>query len=104
MSSAVVVSIRHVVEVLDELEPLRFAAGEDIQRLAEAQIAEPDLLEHLERSADLLGFTESAAKNWIASVTVSSSTSWIDFPASWIAGRAADSAALRIPGSARRGR
>ena len=33
----------------DEFQPLRFAAAEHVQRLAEREIAEPDLLQHDER-------------------------------------------------------
>ena len=39
-------------EVVDELEALGFAAGEGIDRLAEAQVVETDLAEKLQRGGD----------------------------------------------------
>ena len=36
-----------------QLEPLAFAAGQRVDRLAEAEIAEADLVEHLEAAQDL---------------------------------------------------
>ena len=41
-------------KMADQLEPLRFAAGEDIEGLAETEIAEADLLEDAQRVGDLL--------------------------------------------------
>src|SRR5687767_4735572 len=46
----------------DELQPLRFAAGKSVQGLAQAQIAQPDLIEHIELVAELLGFTNLRKK------------------------------------------
>src|SRR3954465_14174271 len=43
-------------EMADQLEPLRFAAAERVQRLAESDVAEPDFIEHVERIAQLLLF------------------------------------------------
>ncbi len=71
-----------VGEMADELEPLGFAAGEDIERLSEPQIAEADFLEDAQwlddlvakpgarRRLDLEGLGAEFEKNAMASVTV----------------------------------
>ena len=46
----------------DELEPLRFAAGKSVERLAESQITEPDFLQHVERSGERLLLPRSREK------------------------------------------
>ena len=56
----------------DELEPLRFAAGKSVERLAEAQIAEPDFLQDRERSGKRFRLRRAQRKIPIASLTVSS--------------------------------
>jgi hypothetical protein len=50
-----------VGEMADELEALGFAAGEDIERLAEAEIAEADLLEDAQRLDNLLAKARAGA-------------------------------------------
>ena len=45
-------------EMRDELEPLRFAAGQRIQRLAEPDVAEADFIEHVETVAEPLRFAD----------------------------------------------
>ena len=51
-----------VREVPNEFEPLRFAAGKSVERLAEPQITEPDLVQDIERMAELLGFADLPEK------------------------------------------
>ena len=43
-------------EVGDELEPLRFAAGESVERLAETQVSEADFLQDCERTGERFAF------------------------------------------------
>ena len=45
-----------------QLEALRLAAGEEARRLAEAQVAEADILQRLQRTGDLLMLRETAKK------------------------------------------
>ena len=47
-----------VGQMPNELEPLRFAAGKGVQRLAEPEITEPDFLEHRERPRERFRFAE----------------------------------------------
>ena len=51
MSSAC--SVVALGEALHQLQPLRFAAGEDIERLPEREVAEPHLLQDAQRAGDL---------------------------------------------------
>ena len=72
---AVFVALR---QALDELEPLRLAAGKHVERLAEREIAEAHFLEHAQRldnAGDLRGVAASevpsrSEKNAMAPVTV----------------------------------
>ena len=42
----------------DQFQPLRFAAGQNIERLTQPQISEPHLIQHLEFVSQLLRFTD----------------------------------------------
>ena len=45
-------------QVPDEFEPLRFAAGKRVERLAESQITEPDFIQNIERIAEFFRFAD----------------------------------------------
>src|SRR5205085_2923112 len=49
-------------EVPDEFQPLRFAAGKRVERLAEPQISEPDFIQNIERIAELFRFADQREK------------------------------------------
>ncbi|HZJ16036.1 MAG TPA: hypothetical protein VFD27_13370, partial [Chthoniobacteraceae bacterium] len=51
-----------VGQVPDELEPLRFAAGQSVERLTEPKITEPNLLQDAERPCQRLCFSQSGEK------------------------------------------
>ena len=42
----------------DQFQPLRFAAGQRVERLAQPQITKPDFLEHIQRFAELFRFAD----------------------------------------------
>ena len=46
----------------NELEPLRFAAGQSVERLTQPQITEPNLLQDEERSGQRLRFSQRGEK------------------------------------------
>ena len=51
------VSLRAALgQMPDELEPLRFAAGQGVERLTETEIAEPDFLQNGERLREFFAF------------------------------------------------
>ena len=51
-----------LAKVPDEFQPLRFAAGESVERLAKAQITESDFLQDCERTGEPFAFVEFAEK------------------------------------------
>ena len=61
----------------DELDPLRLAAGQGRRRLAEADVAQADVLQRLELLADR---RHRPRRTRAPDATVISSTSAIDFP------------------------
>ena len=53
---------RFVRQMPDQLQPLRFAAGQGVERLPEPQITEAHFIEHIEFVAEFLGFANLREK------------------------------------------
>ena len=47
-----------LAEMRDQLQPLRFAAGERVQRLAQPDVTEPDFIQDVEAVANLFRFSD----------------------------------------------